>query len=162
MCVRVCVTTVLVQLKLNAAFVVTLYPCACNTTMLVEWTVVDLCLLHFAVRSRVLMSVREEADDPGDHYGPATPFSYREMLVSFFHGSGGLLSNNPKQEVAERSHYEALEPEMPQVHITDAQSVRDANLHNETGDRKLPAATSGSPRPDMTADVPAPIDHTTL
>ena len=112
-----------------------------------------------SVRSRVLLSLKDETDE--DPYGPATPCSYRQMLVNLFHGSGGLgedaavvVKEGPAIETID-----TLDAALPKVHITEAQSVPDANLHNDTGDRKLPA--HAAMHPDIMASVPAAIDNTT-
>lgn len=113
------------------------------------------------MRSRVLLSLKEEQDD-SDLYGPATPFSYKDMLVSFFHGSGGYIAEANQAIVSNDEaltmDMESLDPEMPKVHITDAQSVADANLHNETGEQKM--AAQASMHPDITANIPAAVENT--
>ena len=81
------------------------------------------------VRSRVLLSIREDEEE----FGPAAPFSYKDILGSWF----GCLAN--QQPSAESPADGVLEPIMPMVNIMDKETEI-----NQTGEGARSAARDTS------------------
>ena len=91
----------------------------------------------------MLLSVIEEEDS----YGPAVPFSYKDMFVRLFQGACGSGSASASQDGVDLE-LPAMEPQMPKV---DLLQVDGEPQPNETGNTAQWIASDG--RPDLGAQV---------
>lgn len=91
-------------------------------------------VLLFSVRSRVLMSTRESDEI---EYGPATPFSYKDLFIRWFQ-----VAN----EIESSSDVVVMEPSMPSANIAGDQAPEPDVNHTE----HWPVAQ----QPQITADIP--------
>ena len=93
------------------------------------------------VRSRVLMSVKDEGEETAD-YAPHLPFTYKDLFIHWFSSEVSAAAMTPRSSDGATVRFDS--PMTPNVEVTD-KSLR----LDQPGQQSI--------QPDMAADVPTKV-----
>ena len=91
----------------------------------------------FSVRSRVLMSIKDEGEETAE-YAPHLPFTYKDLFIRWFSSEATASAMMPHSSDGVTVHFDA--PMTPNVEVTDKDLIQDQPVRL-------------SLQPDMAADV---------